>query len=229
MSPNYDERCLPISLLILHYTQMPRAAALARLCDRQAKVSTHYFIDQRGEVIKLVDEQYRAWHAGVSHWHGIDDINSASIGIELEHLGHDDKGQMTHYPEAQIQSLIALSLDIITRHQILPRYVLGHSDIAPERKIDPGEALSWQRLAQAGIGLWVDPTDHPPIDHSSRDISTIQQQLRDFGYSIALTGSDDEQTHIVIKAFQRHFRPARIDGIADPQTQNILASLLAAC
>lgn len=197
-------------MLVLHYTGMESAdAALARLCDPAAQVSAHYLIDEDGGIHRLVDESKRAWHAGLGFWRGDRDINGRSIGIELANPGHEFGYRA--FPEPQIQALIGLSHDILGRHAIPPRNVIGHSDVAPDRKLDPGEFMDWPRLAQDGIGLWpdeaADPSENP------------LQDLAAYGYNIS--------TRHVVSAFQRHFRPARIDGLPDPHTCRIIAGLLA--
>jgi len=217
-------------MLILHYTGMEsEAAALARLQDVQAQVSVHYVVTERGDVIQMVAEEKRAWHAGASCWSGADDINSCSIGIEIV-----NQGPLAHfpdYPEMQIKSVIRLCQDIVTRHEIKPRNVLGHSDIAPSRKIDPGEKFPWARLAAAGIGHYMTPV---PIIAGSVltfgmrgvQIANYQKKLADYGYGLAVNGEFDGLTRSVTQAFQRHFRPARIDGIADVSTRQTLQLLL---
>ena len=235
-SPNFDARApigqaAAVSHIILHYTDMPDAqAALDRLCDPQAKVSAHYLIRRDGQVFQLVDEADRAWHAGVSFWSGEADMNSASIGIELDHDGHEN-GTMTAFPKVQIQALIALLEDIVVRHDIDPRHILGHSDIAPGRKIDPGEAFDWAALAAAGFGLWLDNVKIetvPPLaegsahDKGDKAVMPLQKALAAFGYQISADGVYGAQTKAVITAFQRHFRPTKIDGIADAETQTLV-------
>ena len=229
-SPNHNERRCPISLLILHYTDMADVeAALARLCDPAAEVSAHYLIDRQGRIFRLVDESRRAWHAGVSCWNGERDVNSASIGIELDHAGHDN-GQMAAFPAVQMAALIALAGDIVARHGILPANVLGHSDVAPGRKIDPGEAFDWQGLAAAGIGLW---PENVPVENvgdlrkgdDSPAVHALRQTLANYGYDIAATGMFDAAMEAVIRAFQRHFRPQKVDGIADAQTRTLIYAL----
>ncbi|MFN3509974.1 MAG: N-acetylmuramoyl-L-alanine amidase, partial [Tsuneonella troitsensis] len=146
-SPNCDERSLPVTMVVLHYTEMADAeTALARLTDPEAKVSAHYLISEAGEVIRLVDEAKRAWHAGVSFWRGIRDVNSASIGIELDHPGH--ALGYREFSEAQFSALVPLLARIVEEHGIPRANVVGHSDVAPARKIDPGELFPWDRLAE---------------------------------------------------------------------------------
>lgn len=229
-SPNFDSRQSTVSLLILHYTNMPTAEqALARLCDAASKVSAHYLIDQHGQITQMVDEAARAWHAGVAHWAGLDDVNSASIGIELDHAGHID-GQMAAYPSPQISALVDLSRDIIARHHIAPAGVLGHSDVAPTRKIDPGEALDWRWLAAQGVGLWADDVRVEKVDTLALNaegpaVAALQKTLAAYGYGVAPDGVYGPQTQAVVSAFQRHFRPQNIDGAADAQTQSLIYAL----
>ena len=223
-SPNHDARPGAVDMLILHYTGMESAqAALDRLCSPEAKVSAHYLVDEDGAVWRLVAEERRAWHAGVSSWRGRRDINGASIGIELVNPGHDNGYRL--FPEAQMAALEALARDIIGRHPIPPRHVLGHSDVAPLRKTDPGELFDWQRLARAGVGLWLDFSLLPP---PAADIAELQRQLAEIGYDTPPSGAEDAATTAVITAFQRHFRPSLCDGKADPETRRRIAALAAA-
>ncbi len=221
-SPNYNERKpgKAIGMLILHYTGMRDAeAALKRLTDPEAQVSSHYLIDEAGVVYRLVDERRRAWHAGVSFWAGERDINSVSIGIELVNPGHEFGYQP--FPEAQMTALIGLGRDILARNRIPPSRVLGHSDVAPARKIDPGELFAWQRMAKAGIGLWPAPAKGPT------DAASVRAALAKIGYEVSAEGARDKLTWQSLSAFQRRFRPAKIDGIADEETCGMLYGLLA--
>lgn len=230
-SPNQDERkgsCAP-DMLILHYTGMTDAAsALARLTDRASKVSAHYLIDEDGCCHRLVPEDRRAWHAGLSCWEGTTDINSRSIGIELVNPGHEFGYRP--FPDLQISRLLALCQDILGRHAIRPWHVLGHSDVAAARKTDPGELFPWARLAVAGIGLLPEPCSDltlavaAPGDRGP-SVVALQSHLVAFGYGLAIDGEYAEETATVISALQRHFRPTRIDGVADRETVAILESL----
>jgi N-acetylmuramoyl-L-alanine amidase len=222
-SPNRGSRNgVAVDMLVLHYTGMASAAAaLDRLCDPAAEVSAHYLIAEDGTVYRLVPEDARAWHAGVSFWAGATNLNSRSIGIELANPGHD--GGLPAFPEPQMAALIALADHIMGRHGIASHRVLGHSDIAPERKQDPGERFDWARLARAGIGLWPPPT---VADPGPPDIPALQRDLARFGYRIDLAGILDAQTACVLRAFQRHFRPARVDGAADAETRALLRAVL---
>lgn len=226
-SPNHGPRPTgaAVDMLVLHYTGMASAAAaLERLCDPRAEVSAHYLIDEFGLVYRLVPEERRAWHAGVACWAGERDVNGRSIGIELANPGHDLG--YPDFPPAQMDALIALARGILLRHPIPPQRVLGHCDVAPRRKMDPGEKFDWPALARAGIGLWPDggADAGDPLDHA--DIGAVQRALAQFGYDVAATGTEDEQTATVLRAFQRHFRPWRVDGVADAETAGILARLL---
>ncbi len=226
-SPNHDERACALTHIILHYTDMAAPqAALDRLCDPQAKVSAHYFIHRHGAIVQLVDDDRRAWHAGLSYWAGEADMNSASLGIELDHAGHAADGTMAAFPEAQMLALYDLLATLTTRHAIAKENVLGHSDIAPGRKIDPGEAFDWAALHQAGFGLWLDNVKIEavaPLEEGSRDkaVEPLQKALAAFGYQITADGHYGAQTAAIITAFQRHFRPAKIDGVADAETQSL--------
>jgi N-acetylmuramoyl-L-alanine amidase len=229
-SPNFNARAdgCDISMLILHYTNMVNAeAALARLCDPASEVSAHYLIARDGEVFALVDEADRAWHAGVSAWQGQRDINSVSVGIELDHPGHDASGRMAAYPTAQMAALVDLAKAIIARHNIAADMVLGHSDVAPGRKIDPGEALDWAALARAGVGLWPDAVVPEKVEtlrtgDASPAVAALQQALRAYGYELAHDGVFGPQMSAVISAFQRHFRASCVDGQADGETQTLI-------
>ena len=196
-SPNFTERTLSVSLIVLHYTGMKtKEDALGRLRDPQAKVSAHYVIDEDGAVYALIDESKRAHHAGVSFWRGVSDINSASVGIELINKGHEFG--YTPFPEKQIDALIRLCANIMTRHDI--RFVLGHSDVAPARKQDPGELFPWKRLAENGIGFWTD--DFLPAG------GTAESLLKEIGY-------DTTDLAAARTAFCRHFLPEALSGQAD--------------
>jgi N-acetylmuramoyl-L-alanine amidase len=231
-SPNHDEREFATDILLLHYTGMTStAAAIARLCDPDAKVSAHYVVDEDGIIVQLVPEARRAWHAGQSSWEGVTDINSRSIGIEISNPGHDYG--YPDFPEPQIAAVIALCRDLIERHRFRADRVLAHSDVAPLRKWDPGEKFPWERLHRAGIGAWVEPVPVMPgmvlaLHDVLPEVALLQAGLRVYGYGIEATGIYDEATAAVVAAFQRHFRPACIDGRADLSTIETLRTLLAA-
>lgn len=209
-SPNFNDRDAAVDMLVLHYTGMKTCAeALGRLCDPAAEVSAHYLIDEDGTVSQLVAEDKRAWHAGVSSWRGHANINSRSVGIEIVNPGHE--WGYRDFTEAQYEALIPLCLDIVERHGIPARNVVGHSDVAPARKEDPGERFDWRRLAAAGIGPW--PEAAEPV--AEADVSDV---LAEIGYDVS-----DEQA--ALRAFQRRFRPVLIDGAADAQTRGLLAGL----
>ncbi len=218
-SPNFDARTPgeAVDILLLHYTGMESAeVALARLCDPAAKVSAHYCIDEDGTLWRLVDEGKRAWHAGVGLWAGASDINARSIGIELINPGHEFGYRA--FPEAQIAALIGLCRDILTRHVIPAARVLGHSDVAPLRKEDPGELFPWARLAAAGIGIWPDEAAPLPVPGKRE----AKRQLGRLGY-----GYLEDDFAAVVRAFQRHFRPKAVTGTLDEETSGRLAALLA--
>ncbi len=232
-SPNHGARRTgPPDMLVLHYTGMPDAEqALAWLCAEQSAVSAHYFVFEDGRIVQMVEEDRRAWHAGAASWAGETDINSRSIGIEIANFGHD--GALPPFPDAQIDALIGLCRDIVDRHAIVPHRVLAHSDVAPGRKRDPGEAFPWARLAGAGVGHWVEPEPVgggrflAPGDEGE-PVGVLQALLALYGYDLAISGVFDERTGHVLTAFQRHFRPERVDGIADSSTLTTLHRLLAA-
>jgi N-acetylmuramoyl-L-alanine amidase len=220
-SPNHDARpeAAGIDMLVLHYTGMKTAAeAIDRLCDPAAKVSAHYVIDEDGTVWRLVEEGQRAWHAGVSFWQGTETVNAVSIGIELVNPGHE--WGYRAFPEAQMASLETLARALLQRHPIPADRVVGHSDVAPLRKQDPGERFDWPRLARLGIGLW--PTEPAP---AAIDIASAQAMLSSIGYSVPRSGVLDDETRHVLVAFQRRFRPRRIDGNLDDETALRLASV----
>jgi N-acetylmuramoyl-L-alanine amidase len=233
-SPNHGERRggVPVTMLVLHYTGMRSAeAALARLCEPGSDVSAHYLVFEDGTIVQSVPEARRAWHAGEARWAGADDINSRSVGIEIVNPGHD--WGYVDFPDAQVDKVITLCRDVVARHAIAPDRVLAHSDVAPARKQDPGEKFPWAQLAAKGVGLWVPPA--PVVDglpvlkrgESGAPVRELQARLAAYGYDVATSGSYDAATADVIRAFQRHFRPARIDGIADASTAATLARLLA--
>ena len=232
-SPNHGERednKAPDSI-ILHYTGMAtEEAALGRLCDPAAEVSCHYAVRADGEIVQLVPEARRAWHAGKSYWTGERDMNSVSIGIELMNGGHDFG--LPAYPEAQIAALIGLCHDIGSRHAILPSRILAHSDIAPFRKRDPGEHFPWGQLAEAGVGHYVlpqRPGEDAPLKRgaSGEQVEGLQGMLAIYGYDISVTGLYGKKTEVIVAAFQRHFRPSLVDGRADRSTVATLRELMA--
>jgi N-acetylmuramoyl-L-alanine amidase len=214
-SPNFDDRTSPISMLVLHYTGMADAAsAIARLTDPDAQVSAHYLVAEDGQIVRMVDESKRAWHAGRSHWRGVDNINSASIGIEIVNPGHE-LGYRP-FPEAQIEALIPLVASIVQRHRITRGNVVGHSDIAPTRKQDPGELFPWGRLARLRLAL-PRPTRNLMDPHWSD--AGFLLALERFGYEVT-----DRLAATV--AFQRRFRPELLDGTIDGECRSILLALL---
>jgi N-acetylmuramoyl-L-alanine amidase len=231
-SPNHDARTSRIDILLLHYTGMTtEEEALARLVDPDAKVSSHYFVYEDGRIVQMVPEARRAWHAGASSWKGETDINSRSIGIEIANPGHEFGYR--DFPDAQIKAVIALCRDIVARHAIAPARVLAHSDVAPTRKNDPGERFPWAWLAAEGIGLWVEPApivDGPTLSRNNKgsEVEDLQIKLVRFGYALEVTRLYDDLTESVVTAFQRHFRPERVDGLADPSTVETLKRLLMA-
>jgi N-acetylmuramoyl-L-alanine amidase len=230
-SPNIEPRrngARP-DILLLHYTGMLSGAkAVAWLADPRSRVSCHYVVDDDGTITQMVAEAMRAWHAGAGSWEGRGDVNSRSIGIEIHNRGHDLG--YADFPPVQMQAVTALCRDIIARHGIAPHRVLAHSDIAPDRKKDPGEKFDWAGLAAAGVGHWVEPASvtEAGVDPDSAGIARAQRLLADYGYGIAVTGVADEATRNVVIAFQRHFRPARVDGVLDGSTIDMLERLSAA-
>jgi len=215
-SPNFDDRKLPVSMIVLHYTGMPDCeGALCRMTSPNAKVSAHYCIDEDGTVYRLVDEDKRAWHAGASYWRGHKDVNSASIGIELDNPGH--ALGYREFPEAQIEALIPLLHDIVRRHDIPRANVVGHSDVAPARKVDPGELFPWEWLAEYRLCL-PRPKKLELGDPFDND-GAFYLALERFGYDISAGKK-------AVEAFQRRWRPERIDGDIDGEVRAILFQLL---
>ena len=233
-SANFEDRKggEPPDMILLHYTGMDSGdAALRRLCSLESKVSAHYVVFEDGRIVQCVQEAKRAWHAGVSSWAGDADINSRSIGIEIVNPGHDLG--YPDYPLRQIAAVIALCRSIITRRgPIAPDRILGHSDVAPARKQDPGEKFPWDLMSESGIGHWVRPApvtlEGPALrlGDQGEAVMRLQRALAGYGYGIEETGKYDEATQQVLAAFQRHFRPARVDGIADASTLLTLRALL---
>ncbi len=228
-SPNFNARVRPPDMLVLHYTGMPTGeAALARLCDPAAKVSAHYLVEEDGRVFALVPEARRAWHAGVSFWGGETDVNGASIGVEIVNPGHD--WGYRDFPHAQIAAVIALIDDIRDRWTIPDARILGHSDVAPARKIDPGERFPWKALAKAGHGLWVEPPPAPgpplTLGDDGPGVALLRSALAGFGYGLATAGPFDDALALTVAAFQRHFAPHRFDGVADGETRARLMAIL---
>lgn len=232
-SPNFGERNkgLRPDMIVLHYTGMPDVeGAITRLCTAGTDVSAHYIVLEDGRVVQSVPEARRAWHAGVGVWAGEEDINSCSIGIEIINRGHD--WGYPDFPGRQIAAVIALCRGIMLRHDLPAHRVLGHSDVAPSRKKDPGEKFPWHSLANSGVGHWVRPApvlrgDLLKLGAAGDDVVALQTALGRYGYGIAASGKYDAATLDVVTAFQRHFRPERVDGIADHSTLTTLQALLA--
>lgn len=233
ISPNHDARPngTPIDTLVLHYTGMTSPAeALARLRDPDAKVSSHYMIDPDGIVWRLVPEARRAWHAGASFWRGRVSLNDRSIGIEVANPGHSHG--YPDYPALQMAVVCDLCLDILSRHSIPMRDIVGHSDISPDRKDDPGEKFDWRGLAQNGVGLWPDGTPDLGIAGIVRDAGTLRDvraALAVIGYRVAPEGPLDPALAQVLRAFQRHWRPETVNGQADAGTIARLVAVARLC
>ena len=213
-SPNFDVRNHPVSMLVLHYTGMQSAAdALDRLTDAQAKVSAHWVVAEDGQIISLVDETSRAWHAGKAWWRGITDVNSASIGIEIVNPGHEFGYRP--FPDEQMAAVEQLVAAAVARFGIDPSYVVGHSDVAPARKDDPGELFDWPRLARAGLAVAVPAGGFDPNWTDAGTLAALQR----YGYDVT-------EPRAAVIAFQRRFRPENIDGSIDAATRTILRGLL---
>ena len=230
-SPNRDERPAdagPVDTLVLHYTGMVSAeAALDRLTDAGARVSAHWCIGEDGTLWRLVPEERRAWHAGVSEWRGRRSLNDVSIGIELVNPGHEHGYRP--FPPAQMDALLDLARAVVARYPIDPRNVVAHADVAPTRRQDPGELFDWARLAEAGIGLWPQAAAAPEgkgaaLRQGDRGAAVRRQQerLQAVGYGLAVDGEFGAITAAVVRAFQRHFRQARVDGMIDAGTEAVL-------
>jgi N-acetylmuramoyl-L-alanine amidase len=232
VSPNFGPRregFVP-DMIILHYTGMETGeAAEAWLCNPAAEVSSHYLVHEDGRIVQMVRESDRAWHAGKSSWKGVTDINSCSVGIEIVNPGH--AFGYVDFPEIQTDAVIELCQGISGRHNVAPERVLAHSDVAPGRKVDPGERFPWRKLFEAGVGHFVAPR---PIgngdfltggDHGEA-VEALQSMLALYGYGVEITSVFDAVTQAVVAAFQRHFRPELVDGVADSSTVETLRELL---
>jgi N-acetylmuramoyl-L-alanine amidase len=231
-SPSHGPRKngLQPEILLLHYTGMVSGeAAEERLCDPAAEVSSHYLVHENGEIVQFVPERLRAWHAGKASWHGVEDINSQSIGIEVVNPGHEIGYR--RFPKRQIDALASLCRGIVQRWRIRPDMVLGHSDVSPGRKVDPGELFPWAALARAGIGHYRPAAPRSAgaflrRGDSGEAVARLQGALSAYGYGIEETGLYDDRTEAVVAAFQRHFRRSRVDGLADASTVETLRRVI---
>ena len=228
-SPNFDARTGPPDMIVLHYTGMPTGeAALQRLLDPAAKVSSHYLVEEDGRVFALVPEARRAWHAGKSFWRGETDINARSVGVEIVNPGHEFGYRP--FPKAQIAAVIKLVADVRTRWTVDDARILGHSDVAPQRKEDPGELFPWKQLAEAGHGFWAEPAAAPGAALAEGDegpgVFALQAGLTRLGYDSAPSGRYGPETATIVRAFQRHWRQTQVDGVADGETRARLIALL---
>jgi len=220
-SPNYNQRNVPIDILLMHYTGMQSAqAALDRLCDPAAKVSAHYVVDEDGTTYQLVGEEFRAWHAGAAYWAGALDINAHAIGIEIVNPGHEFGYRA--FPLRQMEAVLDLSKEIVARHNIPPSRVLGHSDVAPLRKEDPGELFDWHYLAENGVGLW------PHLKPCAWSDAEFLLKLGAYGYNLeGPSGTEPAKARrAAVTAFSRHFRPARLVSEPDPELKAVLNGLI---
>ncbi len=214
-SPNFDERQLPVTMLIMHYTGMETgAAAIDWLANPEAKVSAHYVVNEDGQIVQMVAEKHRAWHAGRSYWREVEDVNSASVGIEIVNPGHEFGYRP--FPEAQMDSVVRLVKSIVDRYDIPRANVVGHSDVAPARKQDPGELFDWARLAK----------HHLALGRPTKNL--MDPGWTDGGFMLALQrfGYDISDGPAAIRAFERRFRPEMIEGLVDGELRAILLSLL---
>ena len=232
-SPNQDERPagMPVDMVVLHYTGMKTGAeAIARLRDPAARVSSHYVVEEDGKVFRLVPEARRAWHAGVSYWRGHVGLNDRSVGIEIVNPGHEHGYR--DFPVMQMAAVCDLCLDIFSRHTVLARNVVAHSDIAPDRKEDPGEKFDWEGLARQGVGLW--PWGAPDLGtggavRDAASLRDVRRALADIGYRVAPEGPLDPALSTVLRAFQRHWRPEAVTGQADAGTLVRLLAVARLC
>ena len=232
VSPNFGPRAngQQPDMIILHYTGMETGQSAEEwLCNPVSEVSSHYLVNEDGRVVQMVRESDRAWHAGKSFWRGVTDINSSSVGIEIVNPGH--ALGYVDFPEPQMASLVDLCCGIAARHDIRPERVLAHSDVAPGRKVDPGEKFDWRRMARHGLGHFVEPAPirpGPVLKPGDRGIrvQTLQSMLAMYGYAIEISMEYDRQTETVVSAFQRHFRPQLVDGNADRSTGATLMKLI---
>jgi N-acetylmuramoyl-L-alanine amidase len=232
-SPNFDARRAPPDMILLHYTGMRSAeGAVARLRDPAAQVSAHYVVEEDGRILRLVPEERRAWHAGKSWWQGDTDINAGSIGVEIVNPGHEFGYRP--FPDVQIEAVIGLVADIRTRWAVTDARILGHSDVAPARKQDPGELFPWKRLAEQRHGLWFEPAQEriaalgPPlaVGDEGLGVHVLQAGLHRLGFEPRPTGKYDDETRLTVEAFQRHWRLSRVDGVADGETRATLMGVL---
>ncbi|MBI1340326.1 N-acetylmuramoyl-L-alanine amidase [bacterium] len=230
-SPNFNARLHPVDMLVLHYTGMVDGeSAVARLCDPASEVSAHYVVWEDGSVDRLVDETHRAWHAGRSTWRGDDDLNSRSIGVEIVNGGHDFG--LPPFPDEQIRAVVGLCRYVMQRWDIPQIRIVGHSDIAPGRKADPGERFPWRRLAEEGIGLW--PSAPAPFSaalvasrrgDAGDHVVELKSLLARIGYALDGSAEFDEQTQAVVRAFQRRWRPVAVSGQADLATVQMVTAV----
>ena len=232
-SPNFDTRRAPPDILVLHYTGMQTGeAALARLRDPEARVSAHFVVEEDGRIFSLVPEERRAWHAGRGVWQGETDVNAASIGIEIVNPGHEFGYRP--FPDAQVAAVIALTADIRSRWSIPDARIIAHSDLAPDRKEDPGELFPWKALAGAGHGLWFEPAAERiaalggflQIGDEGIGVVVLRAGLHRLGYGLQPGSTYDEDTATTVRAFQRHWRQSRVDGVADGETRATLMGVL---
>lgn len=237
-SPNFNDRKHPVDMLVLHYTGMETGqAALDRMTDPAAEVSAHYMIWEDGRIAQLVGEDKRAWHAGVSNWQGDGDLNSRSIGIEIVNGGHDwplSDGTLPPFPKAQIDAVIELCQGILTRWDIPQNRIVGHSDIAPLRKDDPGEHFPWATLAEAGVGFAPIAAKSDALNLIGRGlgltdkgtaVERLQRSLIAIGYGLEGTGTYDALTQKTVTAFQRRWVQDRVSGDADLLTLSRIAAV----
>lgn len=229
-SPNFDERMSNIDMLVIHATNMEELASIERLCDPQSHVSCHYLIAQNGEIYCLVDDEKRAWHAGESFWRGRDKLNACSIGIELVNANHLLETNI--FPKAQMHSLIELCTNLIKKYNIADYNIVAHSDIAPDRKDDPGQYFNWRLLADNSIGVYPDIKDHKnnkilvSQGDKNPEVLKIQKMLKNYGYKIDLNGKFDKAMAMVVVAFKRRFQPHDLSPTINQSDFLILSQLV---
>lgn len=233
-SPNFGTRKdgKSVRAIVLHYTGMASGAAAEDwLCNEASQVSSHYLVHEDGRIVQMVAEVDRAWHAGKSYWQGEEDLNSISVGIEIVNLGHNLGYEP--FPARQISAVVRLCKGIILRHGVMPDMVLAHSDIAPGRKVDPGELFPWEQLSAKGVGLFMPPAEISggrffALGDEGQPVEALQSMLALFGFDMPVTGVFDAQTEKTVRAFQLHHRRSKVDGVADVSTIKTLHSLLLA-
>jgi N-acetylmuramoyl-L-alanine amidase len=232
ISPNFSNREVGVDTIVIHSTHMPRDSALERLCSNESDVSCHYLIDLDGNIYGLVSEDKVAWHAGKSSWRGKEKLNNSSVGIELVDIDDEGKG-VKNFTSQQMNSLVWIMNDILVRYNISSQNIVAHSDIAPDRKDDPGEMFDWKFLANHGIGIFAGKVSYTENDKfiikqgdKGKGVLMVQKLLRQYGYKISVDGVYGNQTKDVVIAFKRHFDARKIDDVFDGKSLEVLKSII---